>query len=1165
MAGENVNRRLNIYINDREVTNSLTGVTREMSKVRAQMRGLNKGAEDYQEQLDKLNKEYQDLEEVQSQFKKDIYGVKKGFDDTKKSAEEMTGELDAAGSAFGNLWEGLKTGNMKQAQEGLNGLKTGLQESAKAGLAFVSTPIGAVIAGLVVLGASVKALWDYNAGLTEMNNKLSSLGVSSQELSKVRSEVAATAETFGKEFDEIAEKANSLAKTYGISMTEANDIIAQGLANGGAQNGEFLNSLGEYDEFFAKAGYSAKQFVDVINTGYDLGIYDDKLPDALKEADLSLKEQTKSTRDALINAFGASFTNDILQKVRTGEMTTKEALDAIAVKSQEVGLSQQQQAQLTADVFRGAGEDAGGAQKILDAVAQSAKRNMSESAKATDDLRLANERLNEAQAELFEIDGFGDTWTKIKTAGIDAFAAFLEGIAEFKTDIQPIIDLVSIVFANAWEGIKFTVSNAFEIIGGYFKFFGNIIKTGINVITKLFKGDFGGALDAATDGLKNAAKIIGNVFIGLKNNLLTALSNIIENVAPMLEALGLDVDKIKKKLESWKSQKFELKGEVKVKGTRDPGNPEGNTKTKETTKDNGNADEKSDALKRAEAAKKAAEERKKLLEAQAKEREALDKQLLATQRAFQDAQLDLMADGYEKEKAKINLEHDRKIEDLRSHLFKESELKDLQNQIDAAKNSGNNNEAQRLQALLNQKLEINKAYNDSIVASEQTRNLKIAQLQEKYLAEEFKKEQEVHARQLKNLQTQQNYELNGITSLKEAKALLSETMSSDELKRVTTLEQAKKLIKEQHLKEQYEMEKANLEKIATQIQALMALDAQSGFQLFSDEERDAVLKNLEEVQNKISGLKKPPESEEGPKTFDNAANTGVDILGFDAGKWEALFDGLDTFAEKLTAVQMVAGALKQAFNAYFAFMEAGENRTLQKFQKSTDAKKRALADQLEKGYITQEVYNARIAQADEELNRKKADLEYKQAKRKRAMAIVEAIINTAQAISGALAATPGPGGIIMAAIVGAFGALQIATIARQPLPDKGYKTGGFTTRGNKNEIAGVTHKDEYVIPADVLYDNDPAMPSIMEYVEGKRTGKIKPGSQSSDNIDLGSAGGQSSNNELFLAKVIERNSNLLQKILEEGIAAWLELDLPTAKRIRKKLQELEIIEKLRKK
>jgi hypothetical protein len=42
MAGENINRRLNIYINDKEVVNSLSGITREMGKTRNELKNLNK-------------------------------------------------------------------------------------------------------------------------------------------------------------------------------------------------------------------------------------------------------------------------------------------------------------------------------------------------------------------------------------------------------------------------------------------------------------------------------------------------------------------------------------------------------------------------------------------------------------------------------------------------------------------------------------------------------------------------------------------------------------------------------------------------------------------------------------------------------------------------------------------------------------------------------------------------------------------------------------------------------------------------------------------------------------------------------------------------------------------------------------------------------------------
>jgi len=559
-------RELSIYINDRQVVNSLGGINREISKVNNEMRNLNKNSASYDEDLQRLQKDLASLKDSQAAFKEEIY--------------ETTEATSAVREGFTKMFLGFTSGNFDLVKEGFSGVKDSMGGMTKAALTFVASPVGLLMAGLAGLFAGAKAVFDYNQGLQEFNSLLSALGVNAKDISAVRSEIQATADTFGKEFGDIAKKADSLAESFGISISEANQIIAEGLANGGAQNEEFLDSLGEYDVFFSQAGYSAKEFTDILNAGFDVGIYSDKLPDALKEADLSLKEQTKSTRDALVNAFGASFTDEILGKVKSGEITTKQALEEIAKKSQEVGLSQQQNAQLTADVFRGAGEDVGGALKIFEAVAQSTQREMSESAKAALELKDANERLNKVQAELFEISGFSDIWTGIKTSATLALVTVLEYIADVKKDIQPLIDLVGVVFANAWEHVKFVFVSAFEIIGGTFKIIGTLIKTWVQFFKKLFEGDVKGAIQVVADGFINMGKIIANIFIGLKNNILTFLSNIVSNIAPMLEALGLDVDKIKKKLESWKSSKFEIKGSVNIEETTTSTKPNDDFKPK---------------------------------------------------------------------------------------------------------------------------------------------------------------------------------------------------------------------------------------------------------------------------------------------------------------------------------------------------------------------------------------------------------------------------------------------------------------------------------------------------------------------------------------------------------------------------------------------------------
>ena len=261
------------------------------------------------------------------------------------------------------------------------------------------------------------------------------------------------------------------------------------MARGGAASGEFGDSIREYGQLFADNGFSAQEFIDILNTGIDLGIYNDKLPDAIKEAGISLNEQTKSTRAALVNAFGASFTEEILDKVNTGAISVKEALGLIAEASKNAGLNQEQLATLTADLFRGAGEDAGGAQKIFEALNISV--NLTET--ALSDLSDAQRRsaelfneLEEAQTNAFKSDDaivFAATlkniWINIKIGFFNAIAfvqeTINEGIGYMKADfaslsvkIQGIPAVFRAVFDDVISILKQTATTALqygEVIG----------------------------------------------------------------------------------------------------------------------------------------------------------------------------------------------------------------------------------------------------------------------------------------------------------------------------------------------------------------------------------------------------------------------------------------------------------------------------------------------------------------------------------------------------------------------------------------------------------------------------------------------------------------------------------------------------------------------------
>jgi len=115
--------------------------------------------------------------------------------------------------------------------------------------------------------------------------------------------------------------------------------------------------------------------------------------------------------------------------------------------------------------------------------------------------------------------------------------------------------------------------------------------------------------------------------------------------------------------------------------------------------------------------------------------------------------------------------------------------------------------------------------------------------------------------------------------------------------------------------------------------------------------------------------------------------------------------------------------------------------------------------------IAEEEKNKMIAKSDEKFEKKKADLERKRAKRAKAVAIFEAIVNTAAAVVKALPNLP------LAIATGVLGTAQIGTIASTPLP--AFADGGIVsgpTVGLMGEYAGANTNPEVIAPLNKLKD-----------------------------------------------------------------------------------------------
>lgn len=1088
MSSENINRKIHIYINGKEVVNSLSGVTREISKTKAELRSLNKNQDDYDEKVKQLTKHLADLNGRQEDFRDELKLNNK--------------ELGAARENFSNLFGGLLSGDMQAVRTGLKGVKSSIIETTKAGFAFLATPFGAIAAGIAGVGFAIKSVVDYNESIKETNKLLDNLGVSEQ----ARADIQALAETYKVEFKSIADAVDNMVDLGLVKDEfEALDNIKAGLLKAPDKN-EFLNMLNQNGVAAKNLGLTLQDVISLNQSFEATGGNAQAIFGALQKSSSTLILQSPQLKKSLESAFGSAFTNDLLTKVKSGALTYYQALDLIYKKGEELGISQRKQAQIAKDLFGKSSIAAGGYEMILknvNAAQNKQAEGLTELQKQTDALVKSETELQRARDRALRVDW----WEKFKNN-------FQIGLNNLIRDWYKFIEIVT---TSSEERKKIRALERQQILD--------------DQTSSVFKNWF-------EKQLEQKKKMLGDSydFQEFKEQKLAQIREVIA------KADAVNDEKKSHRMRIFYKTLQEFQEKV-------PNAAAGGELTDEEKK--AQADAEAKRKKQLEDARKHAEDLHKI-------EQDLQQKILETNAQANELKLGLMDEGYQKELALLNAEYDEKIAKAKEAAAREQyEINKLRAALSG--NGLSKTDRDSYERQLADRLEIQKNYNSQSVSLEQTRQIKIGSLQEKYINIAFQKEQERAARELQNLKTKQNFELAGITSLEKAKQVLSETMSADELRKITTFEQAKKSLKEKNLKEQYDLEVKNLERLIALYNEQLLGNFSVGFQTLSPEEREAVLKYLDDAKEKLSEIKAlnsgTDSADPEKKSF-----SGVDLLGFDAAQWEQAFAHLDNYSEKLNAIGMVAGALQNAFSTYFKYIEASENAQMRSYERNINKKKAFLKDQLDKGLISQETYNSKVGKLEADVARKKAELEYKQAKRQKEMALVEAIVNTSIGIMKAFA-TLGPiFGPVAAAMIGALGSLQIATIAAQPLPSKdGFKIGGFTGDGSPNDVAGPVHRREYVIPENVLFSNDPVVPNIVGYLESKRQGRAakltqnnadEPQTESSFNVRPASP---STDPETI--SILRRLADILDRIEKYGIRAIFKNDLLTAKKIEEKIQE----------
>ena len=492
--------------------NALNKAKREEAK---ESLGLISTYQRQSKQLERLRIEYKSLVLEQGgatreteQLKRQIIALDEELKDLDKSVGQSQRNVGNYGEAvgslfpfFGRLQNSLESiantpDSFESGLPSLDSFKKGLAGITRAALAFVATPIGAAITALTGISLVVKEFIDYNVAIRESLKLTQDLtGLSGRELNSFRANVEGVATSFDQDFNEVLRSANTLAKSFGIEQTEALDLIQDGFVRGANANDEFLDTLREYPIQFKNAGISAEEFIRISTIGATEGIFSDKLPDTIKEFGLALSEQTDASRDALENAFGFEFTNQLFTNLTDGSLTTRDALVLISDEVDRVGLNSQQAQQLTADLFKGAGEDAGGALKVLELF----NRALSEEDEVLTDLQRSSRDLADSQRDLAEAKdlalnsssalSFRNTllrvWNDIQIAFFntisevrESFSILFNGVEQI---IKPLRDLISeseflssvfariqrvfSVFTSSSRGVFIPLISAIKVVG----------------------------------------------------------------------------------------------------------------------------------------------------------------------------------------------------------------------------------------------------------------------------------------------------------------------------------------------------------------------------------------------------------------------------------------------------------------------------------------------------------------------------------------------------------------------------------------------------------------------------------------------------------------------------------------------------------------------------
>lgn len=484
-----------------------------------------------------------------SQLKKQARELQTALNNTSKAAnpkeyEQLASQLRSVTGRMSELRRdasGLGE-SMGKESTGIMGKFEGMFSSISGGWTKL---VGVATAAVASISAAIEgAKWFYNYNMeVEEAQRLTRefFNIQGDELVHSQSQISALAKQFGKDYKEVLGTVESLTNQFGISISEAINVIEDGLQAGADLNGTFLSQIQQYGPAFSDAGGAVKDLVASI-TQTRSGIFNEAGMGLIQTATNRIRTMSTATQGAL-NSIGIS-SKQLEADLISGKTSILEAIKMISGKIKELPENSMQVGQVMKAVFGKTASNEG--LKLVKTLADMST-NMDELKGVTGEYGELQREEVEAQAELNEKmskffglgeNGFDELTMKAKIFGVKALSKIIDYTVKI---INYFIDLyneskifrvgiehVKNTFKNTWEVFKFGVNlviDGFKGMGRMAKAWAKVIEGAfsfdVDKITTGIKGLWDAYKDTWTEIGQDAKKMAANV----RSNFIDAINN----------------------------------------------------------------------------------------------------------------------------------------------------------------------------------------------------------------------------------------------------------------------------------------------------------------------------------------------------------------------------------------------------------------------------------------------------------------------------------------------------------------------------------------------------------------------------------------------------------------------------------------------------------------